>query len=419
MPTFAACAAHHPTAATAELSRFPVLPEGMQRSQVESLLMEVASAIRLSGARLHALLVMIGYTRPQAWTDPEDEPVCYASQVELAANLGLTGRAVRAHERALSRDLGLIEKRTAANGSRSRSGGLGLVFSRLIALVPQLIALRDQRRVERSRVQSLVRQRSSHFRHLRDGLAERHPAHPDDPELGAIRDALLAWPASGSLRGMGLVALEAHVAEARALCGAFDALAEPSANTPSGMEMRAETSGRAEETFRSHLQETTEEILDFWSEEPMEHLPTIHHQADKQPAQPSGEPKREPKRADAFLAQLNPKRLYELAGEDMRLCLDMTGNPPERLVPLDFITAAINMLPILNISGNAWEVAAETMGDFRAALCVLITDANRTHPVTPIRSAGGHLRALTGLYRVGKLNLTGSLIGLAERRDAE
>ena len=59
MPTLAACAAHYPTS---EPSHFPTLPDGMQRSQVEALLMEVASAIGLSGARLHALLVMIGYT---------------------------------------------------------------------------------------------------------------------------------------------------------------------------------------------------------------------------------------------------------------------------------------------------------------------------------------------------------------------
>ena len=107
--------------------------------------------------------------------------------------MGLTERA---HEHALSRRLGLIEKRTAANGSRS--GGLGLVFSRLIALVPQLLALRDQRRIDRARVQTLVRRRSSYFRHLRDGLAELHPTRPDDPALGAIRDAVLAWPASAA-----------------------------------------------------------------------------------------------------------------------------------------------------------------------------------------------------------------------------
>lgn len=93
----------------------------------------------------------------------------YASQVELAATLGLSERALRGHEAALSRRLGL-EERTAANGSRSRSGALGLVFSRLIALVPQLLALREQRRAERSRIQALVRPRRSYFRHLRNGL---------------------------------------------------------------------------------------------------------------------------------------------------------------------------------------------------------------------------------------------------------
>ena len=117
------------------------------------------------------------------------------------------------------------------------------------------------------------------------------------------------------------------------------------------------------------------------------------------------------------MARLGPRRLYELAGEDMRFCLDLAGRPPERLTPLDFVTAAIQLLPHLGISGAAWTEAAEEMGDFRAALCVLITDANRDHPITPIRKPGGHLRALTQRHRAGQLNLVGSLIGLAERRD--
>jgi replication initiation protein RepC len=86
---------------------------------------------------------------------------------------------------------------------------------------------------------------------------------------------------------------------------------------------------------------------------------------------------------------------------------------------LDFVTSAIQLLPALGISGAAWRDASETMGDFRAALCVLVTDANRDHPTTPIRKPGGHLRALTRRHQAGELNLVGSLIGLAERRDAE
>lgn len=57
--------------------------------------------------------------------------------------------------------------------------------------------------------------------------------------------------------------------------------------------------------------------------------------------------------------------------------------------------AAIHLLPAMGISGVAWVDAAETMGDLRAALCMLITDADRGHPVTPIRKPGEHLRALT------------------------
>ncbi len=376
---------------------FPILPKGMQRSQVEALLAEVAPAIGLSGSRLQALLVMIGHTRPQAWTDPEDEPVCYASQVELAAALGKTERAVRADEAALSRRLGLIEKRTAANGARSRSGGLGLVFSRLIARVPDLLALRERRRRERARVQTLVRLRSSYFRHLRDGLAELHPRHPADPELGAIRDAVLAWPASGALRSLGLEALEEHVARARALCEALDAWAR-GAEAPD--EETMDSSGRADESFRSHLQDTTKEPLDSCSREQME-----------RPV--------EAERQDLFVSRLGPRRLYELAGADMRLCLDMAGRPPERLRELDFVTAAIHLLPALGISGPAWRDAVDSMGDLRAAICVLITDANRDHPVTPVRRPGGHLRALTQRHRSGQLNIVGSLIGLAERRDAQ
>ena len=445
MPTLAP-AARAASYATTDLSLFPTLPAGMQRSQVADLLLEVAPAIRLSAARLQALLAMISYTRPQAWVDPDEEPVCFASQVELAAKLGLTPRAVRSHERALSHKLGLIEKRTAANGSRSRSGELGLVFSRLIALVPQLLALAERRRIERSQVQSLVRKRSSYFRHMRDGLIALHPSRPDDPELGAVRDAVLAWPGSGQLRGMGLDALEAHVAEARALCATLTALAEAPGNPAADLSslpddpltnplfcigMRPKPSGREDETFRSHIQDTTQEPLDFCSSERAKRPAASEHPVEVtvelmvEPAvgttaDPVIEPATNPQeRQDAFVARLGPRRLYELAGEDMRFCLDMAGRSPERLVPLDFVTAAIHLLPHLGISGAAWEDAVETMGDFRAALCVLITDANRTHPVTPIRSPGGHLRALTQRHRAGQLNLVGSLIGLAERRDAE
>lgn len=386
MPTPSAAVDYRSTHA----DTFPTLPPGMQRSQVEALLVEVARAIGLSSPRLQALLVMIGHTRPQAWTDAGDEPVCYASQTELAVALGKTERAVRADEAALSRRLGLVEKRTAANGARSRSGGLGLVFSRLIELVPRLMALRDRLRAERARVKTLVRLRSAYFRHLRDGLAVLFPSRPHDPQLGRIRDALLAWPSSGSLRGLPLDALEAHVAEARQLCDDLDACVQTS----------TDSSGRPVVDVRSHTEDTTKEPLDSCSREPKGRAAQAERQA-------------------LFLNQLNPARLHALASADFQLCLETSGRESHRLREIDFVAAAVQLLPHLGISGSAWSEAVDAMGDFRAALCVLVTDANRDHPATPVRKPGGHLRALTRRHQAGQLNLVGSLIGLTERRRAE
>jgi replication initiation protein RepC len=56
------------------------------------------------------------------------------------------------------------------------------------------------------------------------------------------------------------------------------------------------------------------------------------------------------------------------------------------------------------------------MGDHGAALCVLLIDANRNHPTSPVHNPGGALRAMTKRQKNLKLNLVGSLIGLARRR---
>ena len=59
-----------------------------------------------------------------------------------AARLGKTSRALRNTEAQLER-LGLIERRVKANGHRSPYGGCGIVFSRLVAMVPDLLDLLD------------------------------------------------------------------------------------------------------------------------------------------------------------------------------------------------------------------------------------------------------------------------------------
>lgn len=109
-------------------------------------------------------------------------------------------------------------------------------------------------------------------------------------------------------------------------------------------------------------------------------------------------------------------RIYRLCGEDMQFRLDIERQRTGKLLPTCVIAAAIKALPELGIHPSAWEEAASEMGDLTAALCVIVTDANRTHPVTPVRNPGGNLRAMTRAFRASRLNLLGGLIGLEERR---
>lgn len=387
---------------------YPALPAGMQRGQVETLLIELAPAIGLSGRRLQALLLMMAQTRPSDWVRPDVEPVCYMAQTEIARLLGKTERAVRADEAALSGALNLIDKRTAANGGRSSHGRLGLVFSHLIQRIPELLHLRDRLRLEGLRRKELIRLRSAFYRRAKLELMGLLQANPDHPGLCSIRDAFLDWPGTGDLRAMALGDLETHAQKARSLCEALEEFAAEA----------EKTSGPPEVCDRSHLQDTTEEELVSCiaqnAQSGTERSPAFRtDQQDGHPTPPVSSARR---RSGANAPSLAPERIYRLASDDMRLRLDIERQRSGRLSELDLIVAAVKALPELGIHGSAWDEAAEAMGEYTAALCIVVTDSNRTHPVTPVLNPGGHLRAMTRRFLAGEFNLVGSLIGLDERR---
>lgn len=388
---------------------YPALPAGMQRGNVEALLIEIAAAIGLSGRRLQALLLIMGQTRPSDWVRGDVEPVCYMAQTEIARLLGKSERAVRADEMALSKHLGLIDKRTAANGGRSSHGRLGLVFSRLIARIPELLRLRERLRVERVRRKELLRLRSAFYRHAKATLTTLHPAAPEDPELGRLRDGFLSWPGADALRALPLLALEAQVSEARQLC---DDLDQFSATT-------SKTSGRPEENDRCHIQDTTEdESVSCRAETERSGRRAGRKLANVTAAESSlrRNLNGSVETGRRSFGEISPERIYRLSSADMKLRLDIERLRNNTLRPLDIVVAAIRTLPELGIHPSAWDAAAEAMGDWNAALCVVIADANRKHPARPVRNPGGYLRAMTRVFREGELNLVGSLIGLSERR---
>ena len=163
---------------------FPTLPQGHQRFSVEQLLIELAPALGLRGGRLHALLYMMKQTSPGDWTNPDREPVYFVPQDQTAEALNKTRRALYNDESALEA-AGLVEKRVRSNGSRSPFGGCGIVFSRLIALVPDLLHLKEQLAAERGKRKVLRNQRSTYVRHVKRRMRNATDTALTHPHLSA------------------------------------------------------------------------------------------------------------------------------------------------------------------------------------------------------------------------------------------
>ena len=393
---------------------FPTLPEGQKRFSVEQLLINCAPYLGLRGGRLHALLYMMKQTSPDDWIRADREPVFFAPQDQTAAALGKTRRALYNDEAALEA-LGLIEKRVKANGSRSVYGRCGIVFSRLIALVPDLLTLNDRLKCEKRRRNELCNRRSTYLRHVKQRLADLHGLRSPCPSLASIVLAFADWPRSAQLRRLEFNALEAHLIACKSLCQTLDTI----------LDIVPETSARLAENFPTHKQENSEEFL---SVPCMGAVAETRSDQSASPGEidPSGqcgpredldmrnEGGRQPNPAQ-FLAKLTPGRLFQLAGDDMKFLLTASRGGRAQIRERDLIDAATRLLPIIDISIPAWAKAVCTMGEFSAALCVLLLDANRTHPTHPVRNPGGALRAMTDRFTAGKLNLVGSFIGLSRR----
>ena len=390
----------------------PVLPEGMQRGDLNALLRAVRARLGLNADQCDALLAMIERTRPSDWTSPADEPVCFAKQDSLAATLGKDGRSIRRYER-LFEKMGFIEIRTLGNGARRRSGAHGLVFSPLIARIATLLDLRDQLAAERSAIETIVCRRSCVSRHMRARLAEIVAVLGSNPAIEDLRDQLAAFPRTDAIRRMSLDAAEAHLAEVRDLAHRIETIAETHPNM----------SGQPDTGVRSHIQDTTNDSHEVCSagahERPAGKPADDDHATSALRADKGKEYKRAGRpeeRNPEWVAFLDPSYLRRLASPDMQLYLDglVQGSRPPRLI--DLTEAAILRLPELGINPTAWEEATATMGQGIATVAVLVIDANRDHPTSPVRSPGGMLRDLTRRHRVGDLNLVGSIKGLDARR---
>lgn len=401
-------------ARAASPTHHPCLPQGMTISHVIELIDRVAGQLGFGGPRRAALLRMIRQTAPADWLDPSRDPVCYRPQQDLAQDLGITDRAMRAHERAIEQT-GLLIIDTTANGRRSGrvlSGGrrLGLNFRPLIDRLDWLKSLDQAHQDACRRIAELRLECSAAKRDARKSIEALLQLAPKHPALPGLLQRLTSWPRRYS--GFNTVsALEEHMAEVLELVSEVDQI----------LLCRADSSGRAEDRIPA-IQNTNLKNPVICSGSSAEILPA-RMRADHNPSatMPDGivecvENKDERGgrgHKPEFTETFPPRQLYHMASDDMRMHLDARARP-DRLTDRDFIGAAIASLVDLGISPSAWEDAAETMGNLGAALSVLVVDANRFRDVGPVRKPGAMLRAMTRIAARGGLNLHGSLIALKQ-----
>ena len=230
-------------------------------------------------------------------------------------------------------------------------------------------------------------------------------------------------PDARSLARMEIGALAAHVEEAQRLCETLDALGAPDALG----DRRRDPSPEAEVGDLPHGQENSQEpssvVCNAGGGEASTggpardgSLPRGPHGAER--CQDHEDAAARAARKAGFLHMLTAERLCGLASHDMQALVRDSQRDSSILREVHLIDAATRTLPVLGINHDAREKAIEAMGPESATIAVLLLDANRDHPRTPVRNPRGALRAMTLRHRRGTLNLVGSLMGLARRRAA-
>ena len=439
----------------------------------------ITSALQLMGASALDILVfrlIADQTERAAWHSTERAPVNWRRQCDLARAAGISERHFRRIEAELV-EMGVLARATADNGYRGRRAGqpwnspvfCGLSLEPAIANYAAFAALCAE-------ADALEAQRQETLLHIRTARKRLHALAAGAPDIetrnwaeNAIEDLCGDQP-SEILRGMDLEPLLAHhgaildledrirealtplpvpdpsathpgssgatggekatteadpaypsqrVADAEPARGEMEESSPSSA--PGPVENRLENafestseSGAPDSGVRCHIQPQENLTESCNAQAALKTTPAKAGDTNSFTSQPHG-------RDDcyeyndggpehwvnpAILQRLNAGALRDLASEDALLYLDAVA---------DWRDALPYLLRELGVNVSAWSAAVDVMGDEAAFIALLVIDRNRFHPVTPVRSPGGALRAFTDRARRGELNLTRAILGIRER----
>ena len=413
----------------------PGLPEGVWRDAFLELII-AAHRADLRAADQCVLRFYASQTRPADWSTPGRGPVCYVGQLNTAERLGFDRKTVYRAERRLEA-LGLIEVNALANGHRRgprglrvESAPLGVSFAPAIHRYDEIHALKQAIDLERERLAAL--------RYRVSGLQTRLRITLRDAPISDTFIETIASEAAALPRRIARI-WDAELLEnlEREFQGLLDDLIEHIdahqhvGNVCDSECLDPKMSHKGDIDVPLHIYTTTNTSS----------VPCTPHgdgrTGAKAPetniAEPAPAGKRLENKPECNARPVNPQpdhdqtgsppvnwtiaQLQGAASEMFRACITEQIRESERITSETLADAAADMAAILGINHSAWIDACQVMGRFDAALAVLVIDRNRSHPVTPVHSPGGALRAMTNRARSGTLNIDASIFAILRRTD--
>jgi replication initiation protein RepC len=409
----------------------------------------IAPRLGLGDKALRALRVIVTACRWADFAEGGPPPVCFRQQQRMAEAIGVTPGHFRKLEARLEA-AGLIERRTCENGHRGRMAPgadapvAGLSLAPMLANLPRWRAIEEAMRREACALaegRAMIRIERRAARHAVTGLPAGH-------HLRVRHDAMRGAGFRPSVRYASTAEIAAHLDELRAVIEEARRVAPPRADEPipAGLD-DTDRSGAPRPGERRHTEVPTDPQTGSCSgaagygrsapskpDCPRDRSGRSREEDGEEASgtrgdrREGGDGKEEKDQLGlgmaplsrlppALLDRLTPAVLRELGSDELRLYVDHLEPRPHGAPPTlrDVERAALMRRREMGITPAAWEEVEAALGWLDALVALVVVDANREHPKTPVRNPGGLLRDLARRRRAGTLDLAASVMGVWRR----
>ena len=391
------------------------------RYKALNLVKRLRSHLGLSAELIEHLDYLAAHTNDAAWS--AGRPIVYKDQQTQAYNLGISDRQIRNREKRLM-ELGFVSFEDSGNHRRYAVDGdgqdhpdlaFGINLMPLLGRLEELEALAEAVEAETRAWQSAKKVYSARRRKA-TALISELAADGENEDVSELAERLQNLPYVRS--STHLSAINRLVFRVDEIISEAGALLE-TRNPQESCELTVDTSSREEMDFL-HIHYTKNLLYRESCNPPGDksERSSLRSQVNVEasacaPTRDQTTGKGVEDRAESPPVRINPasvstgaehvtpEMVHAAAGPVFR---SLVGDPA-CLSIVNVIGIADQIRPEIGISPHAWADAREIMGDWAAALCVVLAEVRARNP-------GGYLREMTARARSGDLHLHKSFFGI-------